>query len=345
MKQIQVLVVDDSAFMRKVVTDILQADSDIKVIGTARNGADASVKNLTLKPDVITMDVEMPVLDGLGALKIIMKERPCPVVMVSSTTKAGGHTTMLAMENGAVDFVSKTSGPISLDLFTIAEQLREKVKLAVRATIVMPKVLPKAEPNIVAPQIAPTLRKLVAIGVSTGGPKALKDVLVHIPDTLPAPIVIVQHMPAGFTKSLADRLNSLCSIHVKEAEHGDLLRNGYAYIAPGGKHLMIIEKDGNWVCKLTDLAVVNGHRPSVDVLFHSVSQLNNAAVVAVVMTGMGADGAKGLKQLKENPSCWSLAQSEETSVVFGMPKMAIRTNSVDEIVHLHDLASRIVSSC
>lgn len=346
MNQIKVLVVDDSAFMRKIVTDILQSDPAILVVGTARNGEDAALKNLKLKPDVITMDVEMPVLDGLGALKRIMKERPTPVVMVSSQTKIGGHTTMLAMEHGAVDFVSKTSGSISLDLFTIAELLKEKIKLAAGATVVIPDEMPKRElPTVLMPPIASQIRKLVAIGVSTGGPKALKEVLMNIPATLPAPIVIVQHMPQGFTKSLSDRLNTLCDIHVKEASDGDILEKGTTYIAPGGKHMQVLEQSGQWICRLTTAPVVNGHRPSVDVLFHSIAKLKEAAVVAVVMTGMGSDGSEGLKQLKENPYCRSLAQSEETSVVFGMPKMAIRTTKVDEVVHLQDLAKRIVSSC
>ncbi|MBM0065137.1 protein-glutamate methylesterase/protein-glutamine glutaminase [Alkalicoccobacillus gibsonii] len=348
MNQIRVLVVDDSAFMRKVVTDILQADPQICVVGTARNGEDATRKNIKLKPDVITMDVEMPVLDGLGALKQIMIERPIPVVMVSSLTSIGAHTTMLAMEAGAVDFVAKTSGSISLDLFTIADLLRDKIKLAAQATVRQTNV---SEPvqhnslNLSSLLRKPKERKLVAIGVSTGGPKALKDVLTRIPRNIAAPIVIVQHMPEGFTKSLADRLDSLSDIQVVEANDGDVLEDGTAYIAPGGKHLKVKSVGGQWICTLSTDPAVNGHRPSVDVLYQSISLIAEASVIAVIMTGMGADGSEGLKQLKTNRLCYAFAQSEETSVVYGMPKMAVRTGKIDKVVHLQDLANQILAHC
>ncbi|TSB46428.1 protein-glutamate methylesterase/protein-glutamine glutaminase [Alkalicoccobacillus porphyridii] len=347
MKQIRVLIVDDSAFMRKVMTDILQKDPSIEVIGIARNGMDAVKKNQLLQPDVITLDVEMPLLDGLGALKIIMEERPCPVVMVSSLTKAGAHTTMLAMEQGAVDFVAKTNGPISLDLETIAEELREKVKLAAGATVMLPAEPAKkvSLPTFIKSVEMPLSRKLVAIGVSTGGPKALKEVLQELPANFPSPIVIVQHMPKGFTKSLADRLDTLSAISVKEAEDNEVIKKGTAYIAPGGKHLNVVDQNGEWVCKLGEEDPVNGHRPSVNVLLESIATLHSVSLLAVIMTGMGSDGSKGLERLKEKKvSFKAIAQSEESCVVFGMPKMAIRTNYVNEVVHLKDIASRILSS-
>ncbi|WYP24946.1 chemotaxis response regulator protein-glutamate methylesterase [Alkalihalobacillus sp. FSL W8-0930] len=348
MNPIRVLVVDDSAFMRKVVTDMLQADPEIFVVGTARNGEDATKKNLELKPDVITMDVEMPVLDGLGALKQIMIEHPIPVVMVSSLTSIGAHTTMLAMEAGAVDFVAKTSGSISLDLFTIADLLRDKIKLAAQANVRKPIAQEPVQPISIKLSSfvhKPKERKLVAIGVSTGGPKALKDVLTKIPKNIAAPIVIVQHMPEGFTKSLADRLDSLSDIRIVEASEGDVLDDGTAYIAPGGKHLKVKKVGNQWICTLSTEPAVNGHRPSVDVLYQSIARLDDAAVIAVVMTGMGSDGSEGLKQLKTNHLCYALAQSEETSVVYGMPKMAVRTGKIDQVVHLQELANQIRAHC
>lgn len=347
MKKIRVLVVDDSAFMRKVISDLLMDDQLIEVIATARNGEDALKKLKTLKPDVMTLDVEMPVMDGIATLKRVMKEHPLPVVMISSVTKEGTANTLAAMELGAVDFITKTSGPISLDLHKVKAELIEKVKLASQVNVVSSKIKKKPVKleKPIQKEIEKTGKKLIAIGTSTGGPKALQKVLTQLPKGIEAPILIVQHMPSGFTKSLGERLNRLCKISVKEAEDGEVLRNGVAYIAPGGLH-MKVEKKGNYLSiKCDETALRRGHRPSVDVLFESIAQMREYEVIAVIMTGMGTDGADGVKALKRNVNCFVIAESEESSVVFGMPKAAIKTNFVDEVAHLEDISDSIIRVC
>lgn len=350
-KAIKVLVVDDSAFMRKLISDLLEEDSRITVVATARNGADALKKIAEHQPDVITLDVEMPVMDGLATLKEIMGKNPLPVVMVSSTTKAGAENTLLAMDLGAVDFITKTSGSISLDLHKIKNVLIEKVVLA--STIDMKRLTktnsvknrPKTE--VIAPvkhqleTFQSGLQKIIAIGTSTGGPKALQQVLKQIKANIAAPILIVQHMPAGFTKSLATRLNSLSSITVKEAEHQDTLQNGTAYIAPGGKHMKLEKKGSTISIVLDESEVRRGHRPSVDVMYESVATIPHLTKMAVIMTGMGSDGTEGLHELKKAGNCYAVAESEETSIVFGMPKAAILSKNVDEVVDLGDIAAKI----
>ncbi|GAF63693.1 chemotaxis response regulator protein-glutamate methylesterase CheB [Bacillus sp. TS-2] len=347
MKKYRVLVVDDSAFMRKMISDMLNRDPMIEVIGTARNGQEAISKRRQLNPDVMTLDVEMPVLDGLQTLKMIMEENPCPIIMLSSTTKEGATNTMIAMEYGAVDFIAKTSGAISLDINKIAEIIVYKVKCAakvknLKSTIVSLPTVRKKRPILPIKRSYSQKKKIFLIGTSTGGPKALKEVLTQLPAHFPWPIVIVQHMPAGFTNSLAERLNSLSEITVKEAEKGEVLQNGTAYIAPGGYHIGLLQTEQNLMIDYLDEEPIKGLKPAVDLLFRSASSLLTVEKVAIIMTGMGADGTEGLLSLKSAGGCYAIAQSEESSIVFGMPKVAIKSKVIDEIVHLEEIAETML---
>ncbi len=361
--KIKVLVVDDSAFMRKLISDFLSEHPELEVIGTARNGEDAIKKWKALKPDVITLDVEMPVLNGLETLKAIMQEKPTPVVMLSSTTREGADTTLHAIQAGAVDFITKPSGSISIDLHKIKADLIEKVRSASKANLSGIKTGTKKQPDFPGKPNAPfadpipkgkgsiryqatqqhgNTKKLICIGTSTGGPRALQQVLTLLPKDIDAPILVVQHMPAGFTKSLANRLDSLSQITVKEAEDGELIKKGVAYIAPGGLHLEVKEVGTSLAISLGTSEPRNGHRPSVDVMFESISKIRNIDKVAVIMTGMGSDGAKGLVQLKKSEAVKAIAESKNTSVVFGMPKSAIATHLVDEVADLENIAESIM---
>lgn len=368
MSKIRVLVTDDSAFMRKVISDILSSDSEIEVIDRARNGLECIEKCKQLQPDVLTLDIEMPVMNGLEALESLMRDHPVPVVMLSSLTREGADATIRALELGAFDFVTKPSGPISLDIHKVGERLIERVKAAALAkghlkkkgSLAKPfhppaigtRTPPTAPAATHAPTQAPThaptpilpwapkpgrmgsVSKLVVLGTSTGGPKALQTVLTAIPAEFPAPIAVVQHMPAGFTKSLAQRLDSLASIRVTEVTDGELLEPGTAYIAPGGYHFEVVQANGRLMANLHQQEPRNGHRPSVDVLFESVSRLTNVDKWAIIMTGMGNDGTKGLKMMKEVGTVTSIVEDESTCVVFGMPRSAIQAGLSDHVVPL-----------
>ncbi|MGM7635822.1 protein-glutamate methylesterase/protein-glutamine glutaminase [Bacillus sp. Hm123] len=357
MKSKKVLVVDDSAFMRKLITDILNYHPELDVVATARNGKDAIAKFEKYNPDVMTMDVEMPEMDGLDALSYIMEHKPTPVVMLSSLTKKGTETTMLAMEKGAVDFIAKTSGTISVDLYKIKDELIEKVLAASRANVRPLSLSSKrrihrstrvgVEKTISTNRLERSKingKTLIVIGTSTGGPRALQSVVTRLPADLNAPILIVQHMPAGFTHSLAQRLDSLSAISVKEAEDGEILRNNTAYIAPGNYHLKVKRVGASLAVHLDQTPAVSGHRPSVDVLFESVSEMSDYNKVAVIMTGMGTDGANGLFKMKEmrNGNVTAIAESKDTCVVFGMPRAAIATHVVDDVVPVDQIAETIV---
>lgn len=345
MKQIRVLIVDDSAFMRKLIKEFLSEDPRIMVIDTARNGQEAIDKTLKLKPDVITMDVEMPVLNGIDAARTIMNRSPVPIIMLSSTTKVGAENTILAMEAGAIDFIAKPSGAISLDLHKVKNSLIEKVITSSKANISTKKALSPYKLENVQKRILKREHKdkLVLIGTSTGGPRALQQVITKLPTDLDAPVVVVQHMPAGFTRSLADRLNSLSNVSVKEAEDHELLQKGYVYIAPGGFHVRLYEKMERLYVSLHKDDPVGGHRPAVNVLFSSASKLKDYQKIAVIMTGMGSDGTEGIVDLKEAGSTVVIAEAEESCIVYGMPKTAVLTKKVDEIVHLESIGSAILN--
>ncbi|PLT31566.1 protein-glutamate methylesterase/protein-glutamine glutaminase [Peribacillus deserti] len=354
METIKVLVVDDSAFMRKLITGFLSEHARIEVAGTARNGKDAIEKVKALRPDVVTLDIEMPVMNGLEALENIMKEKPVPCIMLSSTTVEGAENTLHAISLGAFDFVPKPSGAISLDLHKIKESLIGKVlaagsintELLSRQTdrIKETSLIKAAGDNSLkrdTRQKSVPGKKIICIGTSTGGPGALQNVLCRMTADLDAPILIVQHMPEGFTKSLARRLDTLSDIHVKEAEEGDILQNGTAYIAPGGSHLRVKKAGDHLAVSLSRDAVRNGHRPSVDVMFESAAELEDYMKIAVIMTGMGNDGSHGLLAMKKTGTTKAIAESEGTSVVYGMPKAAIATRCVDAIEDVNNIAQAI----
>ncbi|WP_339310140.1 chemotaxis response regulator protein-glutamate methylesterase [Paenibacillus sp. FSL M7-0896] len=461
MRPYKVLVVDDSAFMRKIISDLIENDADFQVTATAANGREAIEKVNELRPDLVTMDVEMPEMNGLEALKSIMAQRPLPVIMLSGINEEGMKETILALEWGAFDFIRKPSISNSQDIIAVGVSLREQMKEAMlarerreaRASAVKspeppppaaeppapravvepvrrklepskkeadkapllgtekPRVRAPLEPpadkrkpeartepptakRVVKPapavpkpaperfkgrsQEAPgagwagqraaaevaagsfaeppgatggqasgsrSVRKLVAVGCSTGGPRALKAFLENIPGDFPAPIVIVQHMPPNFTKSLAQRLNTFSALEVAEAEHGMILRQGAAYIAPGGYHLTVVPAPGGqYMIELTKEEVRNGHRPSVDTLFESVLQLTSLERHAVIMTGMGSDGARMMKALYDSGVTSTFAESEETCVVYGMPRSAVELKCVRHILPLQEIAPRLVQA-
>ncbi|MGX8797984.1 protein-glutamate methylesterase/protein-glutamine glutaminase [Fusibacter sp. JL298sf-3] len=348
----KVLVVDDSAFMRKVIMDMINSSDALTVVDTAKNGEEAIEKIRALKPDLVTMDIEMPKMDGLTALKKIMTDMPLPVIMLSSLTKHGAQETLKALDLGAMDFITKPSSLIKVSAPEIKEELIAKLEAASKAKLSvaqdMMSHLPKSAKNA---SYTPyqrvegktNFRKLIAIGTSTGGPRALQDVIPFIPKDIDAGILIVQHMPPGFTKSLADRLNSMSQIGVKEAEDGDVMRAGWAYLAPGDSHIKVSKQSGKFVIKLDKGERVSGHRPSVDAMMYSIADLNERNVIGVIMTGMGADGADGMKTIKQGNN-FVIAQDEDSCVVFGMPKSTIKLGVVDKVVSLSNIANEIVKA-
>ncbi|MDQ0159074.1 protein-glutamate methylesterase/protein-glutamine glutaminase [Alkalibacillus salilacus] len=346
----KVLVIDDSAFMRKVISDIINNDSSLEAIGTARNGEDGLKKVKQLKPDVVTLDIEMPVMDGLTALKHIMDNHPTPVIMLSSLTYEGAESTITALQYGAVDFINKTSGSISLDLSQKSAEICEKVKDAANAKLhksidLSPEATP-GELTINRNQSSKNFQHeqtLVVVGVSTGGPKALQELLSRIPSSFSCPILIVQHMPAQFTRSLAERLDRLSEISVKEVRHGELLKKGHAYIAPGDYHFEVKSIGRSLAAIIEQTPAVNGHRPSVNRLFQSVASISHMNKVAVVLTGMGNDGTEGAKFLKEqDASTYLIAESKETAVIYGMPKSIVEQANPNLIKPINEMADAIV---
>ena len=372
---IKILVVDDSAFMRKVLSDLFKSQPDFEVVDIGRNGAEAVEKVKQHSPDVVTLDVEMPVMDGLTALEQIMAVKPTPVVMVSSLTKAGADATIKALSLGAVDFVAKSAGSISR-IDEIEKDLLQKCREAagvsgnrLRATVaaVKPVILPErtapaapekplmVEKVLTVDKAAPSMTRttsvssvisgvddwIVAIGTSTGGPRALQEVLTRLPGNLPCPTVIVQHMPPGFTKSLAERLNTLCELTVKEAADNDKLVAGTVYIAPGDFHLTLRRETSGTYVKLNKDPAIGGLRPAVDPMMVSVAETYGTKAVGVILTGMGHDGAKGMKAIKRLQGR-TIAEDQSTSVVFGMPKAAIEAGVVDSILPLQQVAEGIV---
>ncbi|WLR46932.1 chemotaxis response regulator protein-glutamate methylesterase [Halobacillus litoralis] len=343
MKQIRVLIVDDSAFMRRILTDILEKDYRIQVVGTARNGKDCLDKLEILRPDVVTMDIEMPVMDGLEALKKIMENSPLPVVMVSSLTQEGAESTMKAMSLGAVDFIQKPSGSISLDMEKVDKDVVRKILIAGQARVNPP--LKSSNEKVRFPDDRIEEGQLIAIGTSTGGPRALQEVLTSLPGSLPAPILVVQHMPKGFTKSLALRLDRLSDISVKEAEHMEEIHNGVAYIAPGGYHMEVVKHNERLVIHLNESSPLNGHRPSVNVMFYSIAKLPGISTTSVIMTGMGADGLEGILATKEQGrAVYTIAEDESTCIVYGMPKAIVKSGLADDVCKLNEISRSIIQS-
>ena len=405
----RVLIADDSAFMRKVLTDLFNKQPDFEVAGTAINGKEAINKVMEFSPDLVTMDVNMPVMDGLNALAVIMEQKPTPVVMLSSLTQQGTEATVRALSLGAIDFISKAGGSIS-KLDTIEDELLEKCRNAVRAkvhkipyvpqkklesstplsTSPAPPVMKRVElpvrqglklgglaqtapsknsgnvfaakrPNVIlqargkpqpaaASKVTPVVmtsmgngsQKLVVIGTSTGGPQALQQVITRLPGNLPCGVVVVQHMPAGFTKALADRLDTISQVSVKEAEDGDIIQPGHVYIAPGSYHLRVREDGSIRKIVLGQDPPVGNHRPAVNVMYDSVASIGKN-LVAVIMTGMGCDGCEGMKKIKAAGG-YSIAQDEPTCVVYGMPKAVVDAGLADEIKPVQNIAQAIVEA-
>ena len=359
MSPIKVLVVDDSAFMRKMLTEIIQRDPALNVVGAARDGSDALIKVDALKPDVLTLDVEMPVMDGYTTLVELMKREPKPVVMVSSLTQAGAEITMRCLAAGAVDFVSKPSGSISLDIERVGSELIAKIKVAAVSRVktnhsptvprpVVNSAMPSPEQPPPQARLARPMRsiggsngKLVVIGASTGGPRALHTVVAGLGPHFDLPGIIVQHMPPGFTQSLARRLDAAGSVTVREAVDGEHLQAGTFLVAPGGFHLTV---KADSTVHLSQEPPIHGVRPSIDVTLDSVAHSFGNRAVAVLLTGMGKDGARGMKLLRDM-GAHTLAEDESTCVVYGMPKAAHEMNAVESMLPLGDLAPAIVALC
>lgn len=351
---IRVLVVDDSIFMRNIISDMLSENSGIEIVGKAKNGREAVEMNLRLKPDIITMDVEMPLMNGIEALKKIMSERPTKVIMVSSLTKEGAQETIEALNCGAYDFVSKPSGQISLDIRNVKEELLNKILGSVDANIKILKENSKSyedEPHkiklkkfVKEQEFTKTSGKdkVVAIGISTGGPKALQTIIPMLPESLDAAVLIVQHMPPKFTKSLADRLDVLSNLKVKEAEDGDVIKTGNVYIAPGDYHMCVYESKGEKRIKLNQDPPYSGHRPSANVMFDSITEMYGKNVIGVIMTGMGGDGAEKLKKIRDNGGR-TIGQNKDSCVVYGMPRVAFEMGAVEFVEELEKIPDRILN--
>jgi len=347
MERIRVLVVDDSALMRKLIPTILERDPSIEVIGTAMDGAFALKKIEEFHPDVITLDLEMPRMDGLEALRLIMRRAPMPVIVFSTHSKEGAYSTFKALALGAIDFVAKPRDAAAGHLDAIAVELIDKIKIAKRAS--GRKIRASVEVEVNPPQKKPARATLppsrvVAIGISTGGPNALQYVLAQIPADFAATILIVQHMPEGFTEMFARRLDECCALDVHEARSGDLLLAGRVLVCPGNRHMVVRRMPRGDMVVLSDGPPVNGHRPSADVLFHSVAQEFNLTSLGVLMTGMGDDGAEGLGAI-QSAGGMTVAQSEDTCVVSGMPRAAILKGYAKKIDPLESLSAFLIGYC
>lgn len=334
---IRVLVIDDSATSRALIKEMLALDPEIEVIGTAPDAYVARDKILSLEPDVLCLDIEMPRMDGITFLKKLMIYKPMPVVMVSSLTKEGARTTLEALEAGAVDYVTKNHANIYDSDEAMAHELITKVKQASKARVLARRPTKRLKLDYSLPE---TTRKVIAIGASTGGTQALQAILTALPRHCPG-IVIVQHMPSGFTTTFANRLNELCEIEVAEARHGDFVETGKALIANGAYHMALRRSGHRYYVELGEGEKVSGHRPSVDVLFSSVAQYAGANAMGVILTGMGADGARGMQKMRQ-AGARTIAQDEESCVVFGMPKVAISLGGVEEVVALDRIPERLL---
>jgi two-component system chemotaxis response regulator CheB len=343
MPPIKVLIVDDSALIRQVLAEILRQDTDLSVVGAAADPYIAWEKINSLQPDVLTLDVEMPRMDGLAFLEKLMRARPMPVVMVSSLTEKGCQTAMRALELGAVDFVTKPKVDVTSGTVELGPEIIEKIKIAARAKLRTRQrpASPASPPVVKSGALLQTTHKVVCIGASTGGTEALYDLLTALPADAPG-IAIVQHMPAGFTRSFAARLDEACQIRVKEARDGDRILQGHALLAPGGLHMAVTRIGANYTVRVAPGQPVNRHCPSVDVLFQSAARHVGGNAVGAILTGMGNDGAKGLRAMRQAGGR-TMAQDEATCVVFGMPKEAIALGGAEQVLPLEKIADRILT--
>jgi two-component system, chemotaxis family, protein-glutamate methylesterase/glutaminase len=340
-RKIRVLVVDDSFLMRKIISDIINSDPELEVVGKAKDGQEALEKISSLEPDVITLDLNLPVVDGIDVLSKVMKSHPTRVIMFSAYTRSGASATMRALELGAVDFIAKPSGEISLGLDKLKEEIITKIKLA--ADVNIDKYL-AAVNGVSAPELPPSkapVKKLVVIGASTGGPKAIMELMQGLSESLPACFLIVQHMPKGFTVSFAERISWQSGMRAKEAEEGDELAVGKIYVAPAGYHMTLDHRaDGGVRVRLNQDPLVNFVRPSIDVTMFSAAEVFGKDCVGVILTGMGKDGAEGARKIKEAGGS-IIIQDEKSSVVWGMPRAVSREGVADEILTISEIPAAI----
>lgn len=343
MKPITVLIVDDSALIRHMFSDMLKDVAGIEVVGTAVDAQDARAKIKQLNPQVLTLDIEMPGMDGLSFLEKIISLRPMPVIMISTLTQKGAGETIRALEIGAVDYLSKPLGNQTREgLLQLREELIAKIRTAAEANLAQRSITAVAAPRVLSYH-AKKPDRMIAIGSSTGGVEALRDIFAVLPANCP-PLVMAQHMPEQFTPSFAARLNSVSPVTVAEAYDGAKLQTGHAWLAPGNRHLTVVRQGGNLVCRLLDTPHVSGHRPSVDVLFTSVAETVGAAALGIILTGMGKDGAQGMLKMHQQGS-YTIGQSQHSCVVYGMPKAARDIGAVDIELPLHDIAAHALQQC
>ncbi|MFH0734131.1 MAG: chemotaxis response regulator protein-glutamate methylesterase [bacterium] len=351
MDKIKAIIVDDSAFMRKSLSIMIGSDIDIEIVGTAKNGLEGYNLVKALRPDIVTLDIEMPVMDGLTSLKKIMADCPTSVIMVSSLTTEGADATIQALELGAVDFIPKEMSFVSVNIVNIKEELIKKIKAIVKQKKLQSRlerlqklgdrnktIIPQSRASLIVPRIG---YRAIGLGISTGGPLSLQKVVPFLNDKMNVPVFIVQHMPPKFTKSLAERLNSLSPISVKEAENNEVVKRGWVYLAPGGYHMTVLKNGtGDPVINISDRPSDTLHRPCVDVMIRSLLKVYGKQTLGVIMTGMGKDGYEAIKELK-GLGGYCIAQSEETCVVYGMPKAVVDSGYADAIVPLDKIYETI----
>ncbi len=349
-RKLKVLVIDDSALIRSLMKEIINREKDMECVGTAPDPMAAREMIMERNPDMLTLDVEMPKMDGLDFLERLMRWRPMPVLMISTLTEKGSEITFRALELGAVDFIAKPKLGIAHGMEEAAAEITEKIRMVAQARVrKRMSGAPAAHESLSADAILPSVagrysstEKLIVIGASTGGTEAIKELLIRLPADAPG-VLVTQHMPEHFTKSFAARLDTLCRISVKEAEHKERVLPGHAYIAPGNSHMLLARSGANYVIKLDQGPLVNRHRPSVDVLFRSAANVAGANAVGIILTGMGKDGVQGLLEMKRAGS-YTIAQDEATSVIFGMPKEAIAAGGVCEVLPLQNIAGRTLEN-